>query len=339
MSNNFEEIWKDFRIFLQKHGVRNISSESIAKLTLISSGQISRLRSKKISLTDKLIGKIVEVAEKHDEKYSENLRRTLEELQAHQIQNKLNESQTSRIFAEDPTDAIQRIEELFDRLANAKKALLCVEFRDLPKAGVMPRFAELASEAVRKGLCLGMFQPFGLWEKLLEMEALYLKESLDITKTPREIEIANMRKLAYVELSSIANTVRSVYKDILRHLKNGEHKGSVVLYEAERKSASLTAVGVQSRLFYTRYQTKDKDWESKVYDWVYSQRDTGFFVERNVSEVSREIVRAQFHPISTTWGFDNKYKLLINEGSETSLDTASRLMNKDRDVQWKNWTP
>lgn len=327
--DSFKEIWNEISDFIRENEkLATVTSALIAEKIGVSAAQISRIRNGRSNLSNEVVDKIVAPIAKLNRTYAENVRERLKGVQFQLIENRLVDSETeSNVYRHpidrDRGDAIRLIEGLFDTLVSAEHAILCVEFRDNPRAGTSPKFAKLAGEAVCAGrdLCVALFQPYGSQEERLEIHNQYMK-----TENP-DGTIAE----AYLDLWRLAGTVRSVYREILTHCPDQGTR--VALYEAKRTPVSLCAIGMQSRLFYTRSQIGD-DWKPSAYNWVTSRSDGDVFVELSEPNVSMDVIRAQFRPVAE-WGKPD-YKLMVNDTLDNAYNNSSWC---ESGVRWKNWSP
>lgn len=274
-----------------------VTSGSLANKFGISGAYLSRMRNGRSGLSDEVIDKITLVLKDLDESFANEIRGSLERAQ--------EETRSAKTTPRAPGDALKPIEDFFVMLESAEHALLCIDFRDnSPQFSAIPHLAELVGSAVSNGLSLALFQPFGPKSKLLEKHSNYIRRISDTTAQPHHTSTAQ----AYYDLFKLAEEVETVAAAIKKRVENNVDR--VVLYEAERKDNDLplNAIGIQSRLFYARFQINNQ-WSTRVFDWVTGlRRSEHFFIERNSRDVSFDVVKAQFHPIPKFWQ-ENDFRL------------------------------
>lgn len=309
----FEDVFLKISEFFQKNGEPG-TSEHLASKIEISAAQISRLRNGKVNVSDNVIDKIFNLLKDQDASFAEEIKTSLQNLR--------DRLSPSAGVESGRGEAIKPIEDFFAVLAKSKHSILCVDYRDSPQVGTIPYLADVVAYAINKNLSFAMFQPFGSQEKLLDMHEKYVKKIREATDVNEDDTITAQ---AYFHLFKLAHAVRLVYSAIKTKVNRKDH---IVLYEAERKDYSLNAIGMQSRLFYARYEL-DRIWTTKAFDWVSGTDDRHFFVERSSRDISFDAVRTQFYPVLSCWDKNNSFTLPDNN----ALDNAYG--SQDWNVRWK----
>jgi hypothetical protein len=223
--------------------------------------------------------------------------------------------------------------DLFERLSRPN-VLLCVEYRDEPRAGYGSKFetiGELAGKAIAKGLHFAMFQPFGS-----DLECVSRMTSLPIA--------------VRMGASRLIDEVRNSFRKMLEAAcEEGKRDGvseedvrkRLVLYERNSRRDSkrvdcLGPVGFQSRLFYARIP-REYGTDVEIWEWVSMRppRDDpdypDLFVRRE--GLSEPAVLQQFFPVTAYW---EMHKTLPTTDAEL---TAPELRNWWEVTRFENpWT-
>jgi hypothetical protein len=143
-------------------------------------------------------------------------------------------------------------------------------------------------------------------------------------------------------LFDLAMGVRAFYENVTNELQNAESKGSIVLYEAVRgingnTSPSLTACGIQSRLFYADYT--DSIRHREVYEWVVAYPDNDRFIRRAELSINLAAIRTQFSPILNHW--EKHKKLPVGEEVEKLYrEIITPLLGEESEgeTRWRDYT-
>jgi hypothetical protein len=317
----------------------------------ISAGHLSRIRNERVPLTDEVIAKITSAFAEGNKKYSEALREKLTRIKmlAHaRVKTGVREKRLSSSSATStPTKySIENLDSLFERISSPG-SLLAVDYRDLPQArkgGRYPKFGLKAAEAVKKGLSLALFQPFGSPETIFEKETL-IEETLKKTNALDKPEGKAFLDACHY-LLDLAVGVREFYRYVTDEAnRGGGGEGSIVLYEAvrihngkEEISPSLAACGIQSRLFYAEYSDSIRSYK-EVYEWVVAHPDEDCFIQRDNLSINLAAVRTQFSPILTYWE-NNKGKLPVGEQVDKAYEEFSYpFLGKEAkgETRWRDW--
>ena len=182
------------------------------------------------------------------------------------------------------------VSQIFERLSSPG-SLLCVEYRDLPRAdrtGKYPGFAKDAGRAIASGLSFALFQPF------IGREDLGRGDGQHTTYVQGYIE-------------TLRASVRSVYSTMLHAAleeakinsksQAQEVKRRIILYE--RDVGSFVASGLQSRLFYAEIAGSTQQ-QHEVWEWV-AGKERDYFIERDEKSLPPDVVSQQFAPITSFW--------------------------------------
>jgi hypothetical protein len=310
--NSFAEIVDEFfRIYIQKNGAeapKTVAAQ--ADFFGISAAQMSRLKAGKSGLTDHVLEKVLNKFKKHNLGDKKKFEAELKLVQASFVPEPIaKESLESRYSLS------EGLENLFSKVAS-KNALLLVDYRDLPQVypqGTHSDLVEPVINAVKEGLNIALFNPFGSPKSLLEINAYLNKAFVDETggasfmEDPNRVKHVNDFFQSYGYLLSLTARIYSFYKAICEQLTLEERK-QVVLYDAGYWSdrtknftaiPTLTASGMQSRLFYAEYLESGSR-QTKVFEWIVAAGRSGdehLFVERSNRSLSFNAVRMQFNPI------------------------------------------
>ncbi|HEX8377843.1 MAG TPA: hypothetical protein VF602_08485 [Pedobacter sp.] len=321
---------------IQKNENSPKTMEFFAKEIGISNAQLSRIKSKKSPLSENVINKIYEYFVRTDKKYALELKERL---------NKIREEE--KVFVYDSkviltgNTAIDNYARLLEKLSQ-QNSLLIVEYRDFPVSlGRFPHIIELSVEAIRNGLCIGLFQPFGSREALYKRHNLFGEKSSKLTE-PNKFKNADKIVNSYDYLIRLAGEVNNLYQSLKNKLTH-DAKGQVVLYEAEYQNEkkvmgalpSIVASGINSKLYYASF-LDSTGYQTKIYEWISTINDEFLFIERSNTTLNFNAVKMQFNPMITYW--EQKKRLPetekeINEANkEFSLKT---LFGVDEPVKWK----
>ena len=214
--------------------------------------------------------------------------------------------------------SIQQAKNLFEQLSQ-EGALLCVEYRDLPRTNAGSQYeplAKLAGLALANGLCFAMFQPFG---------------SDDLQNDRSKILPASVCRYR----ADIAEQVRDIHLQMLAHAQRAqtEQTGSpqrdltnrLVLYEQTKDHADLA--GFQSRLFYAVIPENEYEDKRQIWEWISQEGGEDLFVLR--SNLTLPVIYQQFFEVTAYW--HHKKILPI---SEQELQAGSRLATE---MDWIHW--
>lgn len=207
---------------------------------------------------------------------------------------KLGEPETMPTFQhlEDSGD-IRNVEGFFKRVGKPQ-TLVCVDYRDVPRAdpaGKYRNYATLGGRAIAEGGCFAMFQPFG---------------SAD--QKPAQGHHHSQIVRAY--LANLIRRVRNAYRLILAEaVKAAKDVGEseenvaqrVILYERGDESVYPPnfTTGVLSRLFYAEVAGSET-FEREVWEWVASQK-RDFFIRRDEISAPVDVIAEQFVPVVSFW--------------------------------------
>ena len=179
---------------------------------------------------------------------------------------------------------INQVRSFFDEL-HSPDCLLCIEYRDFPRADQSARYPELAisaGDAVAAGLSLAMFQPFGASPAYSDTWPPHA-DLLFYLNTLR-MRVRNV----YAQMDSAARKAATA--------KSGP-RGGIVLYEhADEWKA---AFGIQSRLFYVETRRNNRP-EYATWEWVAGE-ENDYFVKRDPESIDRPAIAAQFEPVISYW--------------------------------------
>lgn len=307
---------------IQKNNDSNKTVEFFAKEIGISNAQLSRIKSKKSTLSDNVINKIYVYFLQFDKIYANALKERLGKIKSEG--KPTLEKNSNLIFA--GNSAIDKYARLLENLSQ-ENSLLLVDNRDFPVSlERFPHLDDLTIDAVNKGLSIAMFQPFGSRAGLIKKRNLLSAKSVDVSYDLYSSvdEIVN----SYDYLIRLASSVSNLYwkfKNAIHSLEQktgGKALGRIVLYEADyflpmegnSKSKdenehfgalpSLVASGIMSKLFYAHFLDSTA-YQTKIYEWVSAQNEELFFVERSNLTLNFNAVKMQFNPIPAYW---KKYK-------------------------------
>lgn len=346
--SSFDEILNEIFGKIQENGkaIPNTIAALAGEIE-VSAAQLSRIKSGKSSLTDKVVEKIVgKFAE--DEEYAKTLQDKLKKIQLESITENLGISisqETTKSLS--GINAIDEITKLFDTLSLKEGNLLMVDYRDFPQAvssGAYPSLVETTIKAIESGLCFAMFQPFGNRLSLLKKHN-QLSERTESIHDPNLYENANQFLSSFFYLISLASKVREFYLNVKNNLSS-EKKGQIVLYEASYKEnnkvfgalPSIIASGIQSRLFYTSFFDADQH-QTKIYEWISAPENEHFFVERSKLSLSPDAVKMQFNPIPAYWKQTTKLPETDEQLEEAHKNFGfKKLFNEEEVVKWKIWS-
>lgn len=204
------------------------------------------------------------------------------------------------------SSSVQRVVELFNRLSGDGN-LLCVEYRDTPRAGVNQKYSWLlphVGSAVVAGMHFAMFQPFG---------SLSLADRQ--SSRPRSVVAFEYRVIS--EIHGIYDQMRAAIRSRAREagVNPVQAEKRLVLFERNQKASGF---GFQSRLFCA----KQSGGRPEVYEWV-STQDEDLFVERD--GVDPVAVYEQFFEITA---YFDKHKSLPQKNADLR-DKESLTFMKD----------
>ncbi len=217
----------------------------------------------------------------------------------------------------------QEVPDLFERVGKGK-GLICVEYRDYPRAyseGKYQKLALDAGKAIAAGACFAMFDPYG--EGYRQEEPYY-----------HTLEVRN-----YIQV--LGERVRDAFFCILTaalaDCSNEAEKQKIaqriILYQrgipSEVPCQAFLAAGIQSRLFYAEIPVPEARADQEVWEWVATGRETDdIFVQRREDSIPQQVVREQFFPIVRVW---KKHGELLT--SNDDIEKAISLYNKHAGAQ------
>ena len=211
-----------------------------------------------------------------------------------------------RIVAEGGAVPAERISELFQALKgeDIRKPLICVEYRDLPRAGPASKYeglSHLVGDAVANGICFAMFQPFGESIKLPTMVGPR-ETAPSINTATYMLQIQDKCRLAYQSFQQDAlNILAETRKKSGRSLKEDEATVArrIRLYERVESRPAL-GLGFQAKLFYVVYYTKTSDGTTvrheRILQWVSTPR-RDLLLYRGEAELNPDAIRDSFYPV------------------------------------------
>jgi hypothetical protein len=184
----------------------------------------------------------------------------------------------------------------FLRSVGREGSLVCVEYRDRPRAhskGKYGRMAQPTAEAIAAGLSFAMFQPF------MSDPDSDLKQEFKHTRKVREylMEVCRLTRDAFSHIR------KEAYKIVKSRGESPDVVDKrIVLYERNSLGNYQThfACGIQSRIFYTIYpsnDTLDAIIHEEVWEWVAGEPDR--FVQRE--KEMAPVVGEQFFPVLNFW--------------------------------------
>lgn len=311
-----------------------------AKHLNISSPYLSRLRNERVPLTQEVIQKIIVAFDDYSD--SEQLHAELNELITKQTHSYKIASENS-VFDESGKYTMEKAEEMFEKLSG-EKSLLCVDYRDFPQAnedGAYPELAIKAGKAVKNGLCLALFQPFGNLDNLYLMKDKFEECERENSSKNFELSIRAKRfKKSYLYLIELASEVREVYKR-MKKSAGGDSENRIVLYESANPCPNITGIGIQSRLFLANYYDGQQRFD-KIFEWIAVEGNKHYFFERWDKSISATALYAQFNPIPTYWENNDRKLPTTKKELETAytnfgLDSILGKQNV-KEMKWEIWT-
>ncbi len=244
----------------------------------VSPGQYSRIRNGKAPLTESTARKWAEVLLPSD---------------PGRLQRDLLAASRNRT-PEHEQGSLANAKDLFKRLGR-ENALLCVEYRDLPRAEARARysgFAQDAGEAIARGLHYAMFQPFG------EPDTVRKSGHCEAVRT-YVAQLGDRVRLVYAQMREHALALIPPDDERLRDVV----RKRIVLYEST--SSQLVGSGIQSRLFYAATRTLDGfGLQEEVWEWVASTEDS--FILRDPNSTPVLAISEQFFPVTAFWRVHNR---------------------------------
>lgn len=162
------------------------------------------------------------------------------------------------------TASVQRAVDLFARLGSPG-SLLCVEYRDLPRAGINQKYSWMlphVGSAVVAGMHFAMFQPFG-------------RLSTGVGRSSRPGSVAAFEYNVIAAVHEVYAQMRTAIREKAEQegVDPSEAQRRLVLFERDRESNGL---GFQSRLFCAR----TAQGRPEVFEWI-SAHGEDLFVERD----------------------------------------------------------
>lgn len=288
---------------------KKITVAKFADETKINPTLLSRLKNSKAALSDEIIEKIIGYLANGSSLDKRSLGDERKDDFVIRISTLLEEAQAN--LSTSNSGGVKEAEKLFEKIAQ-EKALLIVDYRDLPQAaagGAFPNLGEKIVGAIKEGLCMAMFQPFG--KKLsLSKKHVDLLGKIGKIADPALFEHAKQLIGSYDYLVDLATKVEAFYLNVKKHLDESETevKGQVVLYEAAYRDGkdgwsvlpSMIAGGIQSRLFYANF-LEGGQYKTKIFEWVTGNDDEHLFIERSKESLKWDAALPQFNPIPAYW--------------------------------------
>lgn len=214
--------------------------------------------------------------------------------------------------------SLHQADDLFTRLSQ-EGSLLCIEYRDMPRATVgakYSRYVGVAGDAILSGLSIAMFQPFCIPESPIVHTKTVTRYVADV--------IDQVRKF-YVEVYDYMSEIEPRRK---------HWEGRIKLFERWDPQRAFLGSGIQTRLFYAHFPP-ELEREAEVWEWVAAEGGD-VFVHRDRSSVPHDIILTQFFPITDYF---------LKDGNQ--LPATQRVLNKywadhredvtvfaDADVNW-----
>jgi transcriptional regulator with XRE-family HTH domain len=319
----------------------------------VSAAQLSRIKKGKSSLSDETIDKICNFFEK-DKEYSDSLRFRLKKIQentySETLKTKLEQvknKSVSEISVDNYSNLLRRLSQ--------KESLLMVDNRDFPVfLEGAKHLDKLTINAVKEGLSIAMFQPFGSRLNLIERRNVLEIESLKIEQ-PLKKRIEEIVR-AYNYLIELANKVTDLYLSFRNSINKCIDEGvpilgQVVLYEGEYKSfkeikkgsfkytkgalPSMVASGISSKLFCAHFRDS-VSFQTKIYEWVTTQEDELLFVERSNTTLEFDAVKTQFNPVFAYWK-EEKRLPDDDEQIEKAYEEfgLKKLLGEEETISWR----
>lgn len=227
----------------------------------------------------------------------------------------------------------KEVPELFRRIGESK-GLVCVDYRDYPKAGPEGEYEKMAKdvgEAVASGACFAMFQPFG---EAYKPEGKYF-HTLAVRNYLENL--AQLLKSTYLYILGFAIDAA---KTKAAQTQGGKVESAIdvskriMLYQrgipANESCRAFLASGIQSRLFYAEFPTLGEEKaEQEVWEWVSTSDETDdVFIKRSDDSIPKQVVRDQFFPVVRYW---KKHKNHLPTDAE--IRAAIKLCNEDERAQ------
>ncbi|HEX8466735.1 MAG TPA: hypothetical protein VF620_02895 [Allosphingosinicella sp.] len=242
-----------------------------------------------------------------------------------------------RIVAEGGAIGAERISELFAALQapDVLYPLICVEYRDLPRATKAAKYEELGSSlasAIIGGVSFAMFQPFGSHVRFPDDEDAK-KRGLSTQSAAAAAYIRKIRakcRSAYrtfqadVEKLQAANAASDAMEEEASDRKS---PGSLQLFERKGDESYLGS-GFQAKLFYIEWQTRGETIlfrHKRLLQWV-STPKKDLLIYRGESDLDPDAVRDTFYPVPHYFDATQKLpeKLTDKEFETVENDPATR---------------
>jgi hypothetical protein len=289
MANTVRDVLDGAFEFARQRGVfKGKTNQAEAKFLGMDPAVLSRLKGGKTPLTENRIAQIAQRLSGGDESYRETLQA--------ELRNHLNEAAS----AASKNQLVRSVEEFFANISS-ETSLLCVDYRDLPQStdqGEYPLLANVAANAISRGLHFAMFQPFG---GLKDIEKSLSEEKWFRPARSYLLSLAEFVRTAYIKIKDLAGPAAA---------------GEIVLYES-KSVPPIPACGINSRLFYVDCLNEVGRHETEVYQWIDGRGADDYFVQRGQSALSKDAVSQQFFPIPDYWLSNRKLPR-----SESDLRTA-----------------
>lgn len=312
---------REFRLLCDRQGLETSGFESVERKADhlgLSQSHLSRIRSGKSGLTKKMAEQIANRLRSDDPTEAERL--AVQLLEATGILG------TGGVHtAGERRWQLEAVEDLFQRLSRPQ-SLLCIEYRDFPRAdsrGKYNQYAVNAGQAIAGGMCMAMFQPFGRRFEKSEKKEYHgfwvreycerlLRKCRDVYERMKEAAIQHGRELKLGEAE----------------LKQIEQR--IVLYE--RDGAPFLWSGIQTRLFFAQIPC-DNHTNREVWEWVAAQGED-LFVRREPDSVPTEAIADQFFPVTQFWEATGRLPVSTHELRNAVKDYQGHIEAKMRSPQW-----
>lgn len=212
-----------------------------------------------------------------------------------------------RMVAAGGTLEAGRMSDLLDVMETVMRPLLCIEYRDVPRAGPASKYEGLGSrlgQAVAHGVNVAMFQPFG-HENPLRFLAHAENSNQSLSIATQLLQIQQKCRNAYV----------TFWQDALDECKTGGRRNKepgdeelsdedlidrrLRLYE-RFTNEPFYGSGFQAKLFYAQYLTEAEGGASvrhqRILQWISTPR-RDLLVYRGQADIDPDAIRDGFYPV------------------------------------------
>ena len=221
----------------------------------------------------------------------------------------------------------ERIADLFEALQHTQNPLVCVEYRDPPRAGKSAKYeglGEVLGRAIKNGLNFVMFQPFG--------RHIIFPPDPDSGSPLPEGGAQSVVAAAYTR--QVRDKCREAYR-AFKNYAGKDAEGSLRLYERDNDVACLGS-GFQAKLFYVQYSVIENDLverHQRILQWVSTPKQD-LLIYRGENHINPEAIRDTFFPIvhyfESTGG-------LPSEISEQTATAAEHVGPESRPYKYNVW--